>query len=323
MLKKTDEVRGAVRAARRRGAGRDRIPVRHQRRREHRRRSARSEARRQRRRRRAALQHVVRAVPASGGDAPNRAADRQTSRRPRHERRFRACDRRPDAARVGRVGLASERLPARHAAARGPGARPRRAVLHRCGAGARHVSRRRSRGRRRLHDQRHLQVAARRVRRRAVLRSPRAARARSASIASAPCTSRRSSATIATRSTARRRSSSTPRCRLPRSISWAPRSRTSSASASTGSSVTPWRLPASFATGSRRWAFALLTPPDNGSSIVSVHLDRNQARAREVLDGGKVQVSFREKGSQIRVSPALFNTRDEIRRFLDHAKSFA
>ena len=69
--------------------------------------------------------------------------------------------------------------------------------------------------------------------------------------------------------------------------------------------------------------FRLLTPADNRSSIVSVHLDRNQARAREVLDKNGVQVSFREKGTQIRVSPALFNTRDEIRRFLDHAKSFA
>jgi selenocysteine lyase/cysteine desulfurase len=36
-----------------------------------------------------------------------------------------------------------------------------------------------------------------------------------------------------------------------------------------------------------------------------------------------VQVGFREKGSQIRVSPALFNTREEIRRFLETAKAFA
>jgi len=69
--------------------------------------------------------------------------------------------------------------------------------------------------------------------------------------------------------------------------------------------------------------FRLFTPPDNHSSIVSVRLDRNQARAREVLDGENVQVSFRENGSLIRVSPALFNTRDEIRRFLDAAKRFA
>ena len=69
--------------------------------------------------------------------------------------------------------------------------------------------------------------------------------------------------------------------------------------------------------------FRLFTPPDNNTSIVTVHLDRNQTRAREVLDGDNVQVSFRDKGSQIRVSPALFNTGDDIRRFLDYAKSFA
>jgi selenocysteine lyase/cysteine desulfurase len=69
--------------------------------------------------------------------------------------------------------------------------------------------------------------------------------------------------------------------------------------------------------------FRVFTPPDNSSSIVSVHLDKNAARAREVLTSNGVQVSFREKGSQIRVSPALFNTREEIRRFLDLAKSFA
>jgi len=69
--------------------------------------------------------------------------------------------------------------------------------------------------------------------------------------------------------------------------------------------------------------FRAFTPPDNGSSIVSVHLDRTAARAREVLDGAGVKVSFREKGSQLRISPALFNTHDDIRRFLDYAKSFA
>jgi selenocysteine lyase/cysteine desulfurase len=67
----------------------------------------------------------------------------------------------------------------------------------------------------------------------------------------------------------------------------------------------------------------VVTPDANGSSIVTIHLDRNQARAREALEKAAVQVSFREKGSQIRVSPALFNTRDDIQRFLDIAKTFA
>ncbi|HXI29137.1 MAG TPA: aminotransferase class V-fold PLP-dependent enzyme [Vicinamibacterales bacterium] len=69
--------------------------------------------------------------------------------------------------------------------------------------------------------------------------------------------------------------------------------------------------------------FRLFTPPDNGSSIVSLRLDRNQERAKQVLDGNGVQVSFREQGSMIRVSPALFNTRAEIAQFLDLAKRFA
>jgi selenocysteine lyase/cysteine desulfurase len=69
--------------------------------------------------------------------------------------------------------------------------------------------------------------------------------------------------------------------------------------------------------------FRLFTPPGNGSSIVSVHLDRNHERAREILETSGVQVSFREKGAQLRVSPALFNTRGDIRQFLAGAKAFA
>ncbi len=69
--------------------------------------------------------------------------------------------------------------------------------------------------------------------------------------------------------------------------------------------------------------FRLFTPADNASSIVSVHVDRNQTRAREVLESQRVQVSFREKGAQLRISPALFNTRGDIQRFLEHVKSFA
>jgi selenocysteine lyase/cysteine desulfurase len=69
--------------------------------------------------------------------------------------------------------------------------------------------------------------------------------------------------------------------------------------------------------------FRAFTPAENGSSIVTVHLDRNQARAREVLDAAGVQVSFRGGGSLVRVSPALFNTHADIQAFLSHAKKFA
>jgi selenocysteine lyase/cysteine desulfurase len=67
--------------------------------------------------------------------------------------------------------------------------------------------------------------------------------------------------------------------------------------------------------------FRLFTPPDNASSIVSFYLDRNQSRAREVLDKAGIQVSVRERGAQVRVSPALFNTRAEIGQFLEAAKA--
>jgi selenocysteine lyase/cysteine desulfurase len=68
--------------------------------------------------------------------------------------------------------------------------------------------------------------------------------------------------------------------------------------------------------------FRLFTPPDNASSIVSFYIDRNQARVREVLDKAGIQVSVRERGAQLRVSPALFNSRAEIRQFLQTAKTF-
>lgn len=68
----------------------------------------------------------------------------------------------------------------------------------------------------------------------------------------------------------------------------------------------------------------VLTPANNGSSIVSVQLPAaSQTRARDTLDQHGVQVSFRDKGSQIRISPALFNTRDDIHRFLELARGFA
>lgn len=56
---------------------------------------------------------------------------------------------------------------------------------------------------------------------------------------------------------------------------------------------------------------------------MSLHLDRNQARARDVLEKAGIHVSFRERGAQLRVSPALFNTHAEIGRFLETATAFA
>ena len=65
--------------------------------------------------------------------------------------------------------------------------------------------------------------------------------------------------------------------------------------------------------------FRLFTPTGNESAIVSFYIDKGAAQAREALDKAGVQVSFREKDTQIRVSPALFNTRGDIQRFFDTA----
>ena len=61
------------------------------------------------------------------------------------------------------------------------------------------------------------------------------------------------------------------------------------------------------------------------SSIVSIQLTSQSAgsRARGAWTRPARQVSFREKGTQIRISPALFNNRDDIRRFVEIAKTFA
>jgi selenocysteine lyase/cysteine desulfurase len=63
--------------------------------------------------------------------------------------------------------------------------------------------------------------------------------------------------------------------------------------------------------------FRLFSPRDNASSIVSFYVNRNQPQLREALEKARVQVSFRERGSQVRVSPALFNTRADVKRFLE------
>ena len=70
--------------------------------------------------------------------------------------------------------------------------------------------------------------------------------------------------------------------------------------------------------------FRMFTPAGNDSSIVTLHLDGHQSGARETLDRAGAKVSFREQGSQIRISPSLFNTGAEVVRFLEAlAKTFA
>ncbi len=69
--------------------------------------------------------------------------------------------------------------------------------------------------------------------------------------------------------------------------------------------------------------YETLTPPGNPSPIVSfVHgRDRKELPAR--LEREKVMVTFREGGSQIRASTALFNNRSDIERLLGVLAAFA
>ncbi len=69
--------------------------------------------------------------------------------------------------------------------------------------------------------------------------------------------------------------------------------------------------------GLRDLGLTVLTPQQNGSCIVAFANPRAQAEASRLFEAEGIQVSFREKGTQIRVAPALFNTASEVRRFLE------
>jgi selenocysteine lyase/cysteine desulfurase len=60
----------------------------------------------------------------------------------------------------------------------------------------------------------------------------------------------------------------------------------------------------------------VLTPSGNRSSIVSFRTPGAPGRLQETLRAAGVEVSYRENGTQVRVSPALFNTSDDIAAFL-------
>ena len=180
MQRAADGVRAAYAPPHRRRRRRDRVPLCDQRRREHRRPRTRAGRGRQRGGRRAALQHQLRPLPRAGADARDRVANRQGPGRRGARRRRGAGRRRQDPPGVGRVGIAPERLPSRPAAAGRPRPRPWRLSVCRCRAGRRHVPGRRRRRGGRLHGRRHLQVAARQLRRGAVLHPPGAPRSHSA-----------------------------------------------------------------------------------------------------------------------------------------------
>jgi selenocysteine lyase/cysteine desulfurase len=72
--------------------------------------------------------------------------------------------------------------------------------------------------------------------------------------------------------------------------------------------------------GLRTLGFELTTPEGNRSSIVTFRVSKPQDVIASRLAASNTHVSVRENGTQIRVSPALFNTSDDIDRFLTVAE---
>ena len=69
--------------------------------------------------------------------------------------------------------------------------------------------------------------------------------------------------------------------------------------------------------------YETLTPPDNPSPIVSFVHARDRKGLQTALEREKVMVTFREGGSQIRASVALFNNRSDVERLLGVLKALA
>lgn len=72
--------------------------------------------------------------------------------------------------------------------------------------------------------------------------------------------------------------------------------------------------------GLRAQGFDVVTPEGNRSSIVAFRITTPQDRVTRILADTKTAVSVRENGTQIRVSPALYNTDADIDRFLSVAE---
>ena len=72
--------------------------------------------------------------------------------------------------------------------------------------------------------------------------------------------------------------------------------------------------------GLRTLGFDVVTPEGNRSSIVAFKIRKPEAAVTKLLADTKTAVSVRENGTQIRVSPALFNTAADIDRFLTVAE---
>jgi selenocysteine lyase/cysteine desulfurase len=68
--------------------------------------------------------------------------------------------------------------------------------------------------------------------------------------------------------------------------------------------------------GVSRQGYRMFTPPGNGSSIVTYFFTGDAARQRQAFERAAIDVTVRDAQKQVRVSAALFNTSEEIEKFL-------
>jgi selenocysteine lyase/cysteine desulfurase len=66
--------------------------------------------------------------------------------------------------------------------------------------------------------------------------------------------------------------------------------------------------------------YRMFTPEDNRSSIVTYYVSKDTAILNAAFARASIDVTVRGPLGQVRVSPALFNTRDDIARFLEVAR---
>jgi len=69
--------------------------------------------------------------------------------------------------------------------------------------------------------------------------------------------------------------------------------------------------------------YRLFTPDGNRSSIVTYYTSKAPATLTAAFERGSIDVTVRGALGQVRVSPALFNTGDDIERFLDVTRTLA
>ena len=73
-------------------------------------------------------------------------------------------------------------------------------------------------------------------------------------------------------------------------------------------------------TGLAAQGYRLFTPEGNASSIVTFFFSRDPAEMRTAFDAAKIDTTVRDALKQVRVSPALFNTKDDVGRMLEVTK---